>query len=1760
MISLPGYLITEKLSEGADSFIYRAYHEANPERVIIKVLKNEQPSPEELAHFRHEAELLQSLQGNGTVAVKTIEQRENHLFLVLEEFGTASLLELLAQRSLSISEFLLLALRITEALEKIHQHKIINKDINPSNILWDDQTSQAKIIDLGAATTLPREIAEINNPQLLQGGTLFYISPEQTGRMNRGIDYRTDYYSLGVTFYQMITGKLPFSSDDLGELIHAHIAKLPAAPHQINSAIPPVVSDIIMKLLAKKVEDRYQSTYGLKADLQTCLEQLQTTGKIESFPLGKKDISSRFQISEKLYGREGELRLLFDACYRTAKGQAELLLVTGYPGIGKSVLVHELYKPLLEKKGYFISGKFDPFKRNIPYTALSQAMEKMVRQILMENELQISSWRNRIQKAVGSNGQIAIDMVPLLATIIGDQPPVATLGPTETQHRFNLVFQHLIQAFASPEHPLVIFLDDCQWADIPSIQLLEMLLSHHESRHFLIILAYRENEVEEGHVLMLALNRLKKVGLNFAPIILTPLQINDIEALLGDTLHQSQTEVAALAEICHQKTGGNPFFLTQFLKTLYEKGLIEYNLTEGKWIWSLEKIRAREVTDNVLEFMAEKIKELPNETQRILQIAASLGNRFDLQTLAMITGQSIQQITHQLWAALQAGFILTQDTTYLPHTVFHFLHDHIQYAAYFSIPTEERKPIHLKIGRLLLEHTLPDALNENVLDIVNQLNLAIDLVVDEKEKQQFAELNRMAGEKALLSIAYKPALTYFMTGISLLNTHPWKTQYELTLKLYTGAVEAAYLATEPEEMNKYAEIAIRNIENILDKIKIYETQLHYLASQNRFIEAAKLAIDVINLLGVNFPQRPTNFRILVEFIRVNWLMSRKTIAKLDRLPDMTSPYYLAAMRILIQLGYVAYFIDRKLTLLTILYTTKLSVEHGNCAESANAYLGWAFMQCHVFNNFEKGYAFSQFALQLAERFRSDKVKVQVQYLYAHTILHWYEHVDKTLTLLLTIYHKALETGNIEYAGYCIVDYSYRTFLSGKELNNAAKEIKNYANALSSMGLKWPHLNVMSTLQVIFNLLADCEKIELVGEAFDERSILPVLIAEKDNIGIFAIYHNKLLLSYLFHQYELAYHYLLEAKKNDDKMKSRGHFAVPAFCFITSLVYLRRCRSVPKPEKRQLLKAVKKNQALMKRWAYYAPMNYSQKYYLVEAELAYTNGQLDQAATYYDQAIQLAKQNRYLHEEAIANELAALFYFAQGKEKIAKVYLSDAHYCYVKWGAVAKVKHLEKNYPQLLTSKAKYGEKLALIPMDRSPSPLSANIAETVDLASIMKSAQTISSEIILADLLKKMMRIVIENAGAQKGFLLLEKLDEWLIEAEGSSETETVTVLQHAPIEPTLPASIIHYVMRTRTPLALDDASHTEQFASDPYIQRLQPKSVLCTPLINQGTLSGILYLENNLATEVFTPNRIQIINLLSGQIIVAIDNARLYSHLKELNQAYECFVPKEFLNLLEKKNIIEVHLGDQVQKEMTVMFCDIRGFTTLSEKMTPQETLEFINGFLKIMEPVITKHNGIIDKYIGDAIMALFPLNADDAVRGAIAMVKQLDEYNKERKQQALAPIRIGIGLNTGKLVLGTVGDEHRMEGTVISDAVNIASRVESLTKLYGASIIITKNTYTKLKRPDAYTIRILDKVVVKGKSKPTTIYEIFENDPEALFILKQKSLKQFEEGVLLFKKKKYSEALLIFQTITHNNPDDIAAQSYLHRCQKKLRSSTIT
>jgi len=1788
MLTISGYQIQEQLYESAHSIIYRGRRKADDQPVVLKLLKNEYPTPEELARFRREYEMTRGIDIDGVVNVYGLESYRNTLVMVLEDFGGESLTKLLPDKTLKLSEFLRLAIRIADILGAIHHRNIMHKDINPSNIVWNLDTTQLKIIDFGISTELSREQPEIRNPNVLEG-TLAYMSPEQTGRMNRAMDYRADLYSLGATFYHLLTGQLPFQAEDAMELVHCHLAKMPVPPSGVSNfnltakfpispdsqnkfCTPKTLSDIIMKLLAKNAEDRYQNAFGLKTDLQTCLDQLTATSTIEPFAIAQQDISERFQIPQKLYGREQEIDILLTAFDRVSShspleggqgGVTELLLVTGYAGIGKSALVHEVHKPITEKRGYFISGKFDQFKRNIPYSALIQAFQGLMRQLLTEPEEQLALWKEKFLKAVGPNGQVIIDVIPDVELIIGQQPDVPELPPNQAQNRFNFVFQNFVRTCASAEHPLVIFLDDLQWADWASLSLLQIFMTDARTQFMLIVGTYRDNEVSDAHPLMLTLNDIQKAGATVNTITLTPLALEHVNQLIVDTLH-SQTEVCTpFGELLLQKTGGNPFFIRQFLQALYEDELLEFDAKRGAWAWELEEIRKREMTDNVVELMAGKIQKLSEATQDVLKLAACIGNQFDLHTLSVVYEHSPTDTLHDLWKALQEELILPLDDSYkyvasdignmaLRGGEFKFLHDRVQQAAYSLIEERHKQEIHLKIGQLLLSNTREAEREEHIFDIVNHLNLGKDLTA-QSEKDELAQLNLTAGRKAKSSAAYQAAFMYFQSGIALLGTGAWQQQYEMALALHEEAAEAAYLSGDFEKMEQLVEVVIENASTLLDKVKAHEVKIQAYVLQHKTLEALQTALPVLKLLGVTFPEKPTKFHIVLGLLTTKFALTGKQIESLSNLPKMTDPYKLATMRIISFASVAAFRTTPELMPLMAFKQIKFLLKYGNISESAFVYTMYGFMLCGFVGDIETGYQFGKLALSILEQFQAKEYKARTLLLMNITIKHWKDHARSTLQALLQAYQTGWETGDFEYAGYSVEHYIHFSLFTGSELTEFERECAKFSDVIRQLRGETPLHYIEISWQTALNLMGETSGSsgslpwQFVGSVYNEEEMLAPHYQADDKVGLFYFYIEKTILCYLFQAYSQAVENVAIAEMNLDGGISM--FVTPLFHFYDSLSRLAIFPDAPKSEQRRILKKVAANQKKMKKWAQHAPMNHLHKWYLVEAERARVLGKDVDAMEYYDKAIEGAKEHEYLNEEALANELAAKFYLERGRTQIARTYMREARYCYLKWGAKAKVRHLDETYPELLAERrdGRHLEGGAHLTLTKTPS-IGTRSSE-LDLATLMKASQTISGEIVLADLLKKMMGIVIENAGAQKGFLMLEKSGKWYIEAEGTVDDKDVKVLQSVPIESNIPVSIVQYVARTQESVVLHDATQEGDFTRDPYITTHQPKSLLCLPLLNQGRLTGMLYLENNLTTGAFTPDRVEVLNLFSSQAAISIENAQLYTNLTAFNKAYERFVPSQFLSFLEKGSIVDVHLGDQVEKEMTILFSDIRDFTTHSETMTPQENFNFINSYLSRMEPVIIEHHGFIDKYIGDAIMALFAGSADDAVQTGITMLHRLTEYNQERHKAGYQPIRIGVGINTGSLMLGTIGSQHRMDGTVISNAVNVASRIEGLTKIYGASIVISEQTLSRLKDQTIYNTRFLGKVQVKGKKEAVSVFEIYDGDPEKMIELKLKTKSDFEEGLHLYYAKEFAEAAVCFKQVLKTNPDDKTADLYLKR-----------
>ncbi|MBW4565599.1 MAG: AAA family ATPase [Mojavia pulchra JT2-VF2] len=1499
MIALPGIAIQDKIYESSNSLVYRGIREDGV-AIVVKILKQDYPSPQELTRYRQEYKITRSLNLEGVVKAYSQQDYQRTLVILLEDFGGESLEKWMHKRPdifcpMPLSTFLDLAIALCDILGRIHAANVIHKDINPGNIVLNLHTGVVKIIDFGIATQFNRTNPTFKSPHVLEG-TLAYLSPEQTGRMNRMLDYRTDLYSLGVTFYELLTGRLPFPTTDILELVHCHIAKQPLPPHELNAAIPKAVSDIVLKLMAKNAEDRYQSAWGIKADLEIGLHQFVQTDKIDGIQLGIQDVSDRFQIPQKLYGREAEIEALLAAFDRVAQTrneelrvknqensqfQVEMMLVSGYAGVGKSALVQELYKPITAKRGYFVSGKFDQFGRNIPYSAIAHALQKLVQQLLGEPAEQLQQWRSRLLTALGTNGQIIIDIIPEVELIIGKQPPVSEVGATEAQNRFNLIFQKFVRVFCSESHPLVIFLDDLQWIDSATLKLIELMLLDEQTQFLFLIGAYRDNEVNPTHPLMLTLERMRKQGAVLQEIILTPLTLEPLSQLIAETLHQNADTVRSLAGLVLRKTAGNPFFVGEFLRMLHSENLLTFDTEHLCWQWNIADIQAQEITNNVVELLLIQLDKLPENTQQILQLAACIGAEFNLNTLAIVCEQSPNAISLDLLVAIQAGLIqpISELDENLLVQEYKFLHDRVQQAAYALIDESQKLGVHLQIGRNLLQKTSPEQRAERLFEIVDHLNYGSELITEQPERNEIAKLNLQAGQKAVAATAYEAAFKYFNTGLKLLDVESWQHEYDLTLALHSEATEAAYLSGHFDEMERLVEEVLNRAKTVLDKVKAYDSRIQAWLARNPK-EALKAGLEVLQLLGISLVEAPSQLDVQAGLAETASRLAGQEIENLIDLPEMTETVPLAAIYILVSTVGAAFNVSPPLMVLIVCKMVNLSIAHGNAIWSLLGYAAYGMMLCGVVQDLELGYQFGKLSLNLAKRLNNKRGNCKALLMVNFHIIHWKAHLKETFPALADAYQSGIESGEFEFAGYCAFSLCYCPFFAGQELTELEQQTAIYRKATSQIRRETVSTWLAMLQQTILNLRGQSENpSRLVGCLYDEEQALSQAIAVKDGTSLHYFYLNKLILCYLFGDYEQA---AKTATLSEQYLSAATALvSVPPFHFYDSLIFLSLFADASNSEKETWLNRVNANQEKMQKWANHAPMNFLHKFQLVEAEKARVLGQFFEAEEFYEQAIQGAKQNEYLQEEALGYELAAKHYLARGRERFAQLYMKEAHYCYERWGATAKAKDLETRYPQFFPQS-----------LNVSPTPVHTTAGTTsntshiaFDLATVIRAFQAISREIELDQLLNSLMQILIENAGAQTGCLILENAGEWAIEAAcelaDGANVCTTQVLQSITVVNRLPESIIHYVIRTHESIILNDATREGNFINEPYIQQNQTKSLLCLPLLNQSKLVGVLYLENRLVTGAFTAERSQLLNLLSTQAAIAIENAKLYSKLR---------------------------------------------------------------------------------------------------------------------------------------------------------------------------------------------------------------------------------------------------------------------------------------
>ncbi|MEP7323108.1 MAG: adenylate/guanylate cyclase domain-containing protein [Saprospiraceae bacterium] len=1671
--------------------------------VILKIVSSEDSKLSDILRLRHEYELIKKLDFEGMVRALAIKESYQGVAIVMEFFEGIDLMDYLNTHVIDLPDFLQISIQLASILAELHQRRIIHKDIKPANILINKTTRQIRLIDFGIAVSLTQEhVANISHHDF--EGSLHYISPEQTGRMNRSLDYRTDFYSSGVLFYEMLTGRKPFESGDVMELLHAHMAKKPDKLSNFVPGIPLIIEQIVFKLLEKSPENRYQNALGLKADLETCLLQYSQDKTIGLFPLSQRDLSDRFLISQKLYGRDKEISNLIEAFNHVSTGIPVLMLVSGVSGIGKSALIHEIYKPITERKGYFTNGKFEQFNRDIPYRAIIEAFSRIVQAILSENDKTIHFWKNRFLDAVGNNGQIIINVIPQIELIIGKQPAVVELPAAEAQNRFNYVFLSFAQIIASKEHPLVFVVDDLQWADLPSLKLIELLLTEKANNYLLILGSYRINEVGPTHPLLKTIATLQSNQCIIKKIELDALKLPEINQLLADTLHSHPESCNALSTLILSKTGGNPFFINEFLKALVADKLIFFNYTLNGWEWDIEKIKLRKITDNVVELMSGKIKLLNPQAQSLCRIASCIGNKFDLDSLAALYNNTPAQTAIDLWPAIQEGLILPVGNNYqlaeslhaedvLADIEYKFLHDQVQNAAYSLISLKERQALHYKLGSLLLEKTTKDNKKDKIFEVANQLNMAIPLIVEDGSRIQLANLNLIAGKKAKDAAAYAPAFKYLKTGMEILPSSSWTNHYHLTLDLHNESAEAAYLNSDPDEMEHIISSILENTKQILDSVKAYIIQAQAYVSFTRNEDALNTCIKILNLFGVKFPANPNKLNILSSLLNTKFKLRGKSKTHLLALPKMHDANQSAIMEILSTAASPAYFAKPDLFPLIVFKQIQLSVKYGNHLHSGFAYSTYGLIMCGSTNEFDEGQKFGQLAVGLLNKFDANNLYAKIHFLNGFFIRLWKVHYLEVTEELFDAYQKGLETGDFLFASYAAFNIQAIGLYTGTPLSELKKNMDEYASALlrikQHLGLGWLNIyresvqNLMDTTS--YNTI-------LFGSELNELNVKEIHSSGKDYSGLCVFYLNKMMLAYWFEKPTEAMDHGVASMKFIDSVLGGGHVPMIHFYYALSLLSV----AGSDPIRTDCIKKAKQQLNKMKMWAKTAPSNHLSKQYLIEAELQRVKGNTERAIPIYILAIEAAAANHYLIEEALANELLGKLYYNSKNETDSKKYLSQAKQLYIKWGAMAKVKQLNENFR--LESRADLDEKsfkdFALSKTGTFSQP-GRTVSDELDMASLNKASIAISGEIVLNKLLNKLMQILIENAGAQQGYLILDRDSGWFIEMQGESISPNIEPSASMPLEHNnvLPEAIVHYVIRTKEDLVIDNLNEDQRFSTDAMMHK--PISVVCLPIVNQGRLLAILYADNHLHSGVFTQKRIQFLKLLSGQIAVSLQNALLFEslELKVLERTQQLtnekkksddlllnILPAEVADELKQKGTADARQYDDV----TVLFTDFVDFTKISEKLSPKELVQELDTCFKAFDKIIERHGLEKIKTIGDSYMAVsgLPINDKNHAYKAVQAAMDIRDFI----QASTSPFAgdaghgIRIGLNSGTVVAGIVGNK-KFAYDIWGDTVNVANRMESSSE--PGKINISGKTYEQVK--DRFKFIYRGKIVVKNKGE---------------------------------------------------------------------------
>jgi PAS domain S-box-containing protein len=1556
--------------------------------VLLKVAA--QYDATQSARLKREYLLLQSLDAAGIAKPLGFVDKRDDATLVVQDFAGEWLETLLAREPrLDVTLSLRIGLHLAEVLSALDVARVIHRDIRPANLLVEPHSGQVLLVDFSMASTDEANVVSTHDVAAFAGAWA-YVSPEQTGRMNRTVDYRTDYYSMGVLLYRLLTGQLPFQASDPPEWTHCHIARVALAPAKIAPEVPQAVSDIVMKLLAKLPEDRYQSAHGLRADLERCLTQWLADGRIEPFPPGAQDVPARFQVPHKLYGRDAEVGRLFGAFEQmVATGQVALATVSGYSGVGKSELVDAVRKPIFARRGYFAAGKFDQYQRDVPYVTLTQAFRELVQQLLAESDSHVAGWRRQIQAAVGVNGQLIVDVLPQVELIIGPQPPVPALPPTEAQNRFRMVFRQFVTVFTSEQHPLVLFLDDLQWIDAASLALIEHLLMHPDTRYLLLIGAYRDNEMSTGDPLVGAIEMIRDSGTPVVDLQLAPLTLVHLNQLVADTLHASPVSCEPLTQLVCERTQGNPFFFIQFLDALHKEGLLWRDAIERGWRWDLAQIRTRDFADNVVDLMVEKLRQLPDATQQALQLAACLGNTFDLRHLALVSAQatalpprsasivafrsgvgsgvesgsgSESELEPGVAAAVRAGLIVCHDGAGK------FLHDRIRQAAYSLVSAADRAEVHLRIGHILLANMSDDELTEHVFDVANQLNRGAALLVESDEKARVAALDLRAARRAKASAAYASACVYLTAGMALVEDGDWASHYPLMFSLSLESIECAFLTGDFAQAEQLIAQLLQRAMSKIDVAAVYERKalLHIVKSENA--QAVDHALTCLRLFDIEIPAHPTQQQVEVEYEMVWRNLGEQPIESLLDLPLMTDPELQTAMRLLSILLEAAYITDAHLFCLLLCRMVNLSVHHGTSGDFAQACGFLGFTLGPVFHRYRDGYRFAKLGYNLVEKHSLVAYRAILEHSMGRVCV-WTEPIADSIEFHRAAVRSAIDTGNLTFACYSTSHINTMMLLRNDPLDIVWRESERGRDFVQKTRFRDIEDIIVSQQRLIAMLQGRTAHLATFSDAqFDEAAFEAQLTDGRMTAMVCWYWVVKLQARFLAGDY-------LTAAAAAEQAKQRlwalfEHIELVDYFYYAALTAAALYENTPAAQQSAWRELLTTHVTQLRLWADTNPTIFANRHALVLAEIARIEGRDSDAMCLYERAIASASEHGFTLNEGVAHELAAGLCLARGWATAAHAHFEEARGCFVRLGAHGKVRQLDERMPRLREASASHA---ASSPGDGAQ----------LDLLSVTKASQAISGQIVLEDLVDSLMHILLENAGAQTGQLLLARDARLDLVAAASVQQKTIHVQQYlnqpAPVGASQGA-IVNYVQRSLERVLLDDATQANPFFADAGADDRRPKSVLCLPLLRGSALIGLLYLENNLATHTFTPERVSVLELLASQAAITLENARLYRDLAEREARIRRLVESNIIG------IIIFHMEGRIQDANQAFL-----------RMVGYDRDDLVSGRLRWIDMTPPEWTA-----------------GDDMRRPRLAVTSILQPYEKEyfRKDGSRLPIMVGVAM----------------------------------------------------------------------------------------------------------------------------------------------------